>query len=90
MAGSLLLLGVGGWISWPWILTHRAIDQLGSGGFSKPGFLEPGPGDPEGQLYDLETDPGEMHNLYESHPEIVSRLQGELDQVLGITKKSGD
>ena len=37
------------------------------------------PGAP-GQLYDLETDPGERKNLYFEHPEIVKELKALLDQ----------
>ena len=34
---------------------------------------------PEGQLYDLEADPGETKNLYETHPELVKELQAMLN-----------
>ncbi len=34
--------------------------------------------DPEPQLYDLETDPGETHNVAGEHPELVARLRNEL------------
>lgn len=30
-------------------------------------------------LYDLETDPGEDHNLYDQHPDIVEELRAKLD-----------
>lgn len=33
----------------------------------------------EGQLYDLEADPGETKNLYETHPELVKELQTMLN-----------
>ena len=33
---------------------------------------------PEPELYDLDTDPSEMHDLSEDHPAIVSRLEGLL------------
>jgi hypothetical protein len=29
---------------------------------------------PKGQLYDMRSDPGESTNLYESRPDVVSRL----------------
>lgn len=32
-----------------------------------------------GQLYNLETDPGETTNLYFKHPEIVKELKAQLD-----------
>ena len=61
----------------------KLINQLGSGGFSKPSRIEPGPGDPEGQLYNLADDLGETKNLYLEHPEIVSRLEAEMKQITG-------
>jgi arylsulfatase A-like enzyme len=65
----------------------KYLDHTGSGGNSyehdrdlKP-FLLPdtAPGAP-GQLYNLETDPGETENLYFEYPEIVSELKLLLDQ----------
>jgi hypothetical protein len=35
--------------------------------------------DAPGQLYNLETDPGETTNLYSKHPEIVKRLKAQLE-----------
>ncbi len=35
---------------------------------------DPSPGEPPGQLYDLENDPGETVNLWDDHPEVVGRL----------------
>jgi len=52
----------------------KLITHLGSGGFSKPKRVQPEPGGPEGQLYDLEKDIGERHNLWQERPEIVRRL----------------
>jgi arylsulfatase A-like enzyme len=60
----------------------KLINQLGSGGFSKPGRIEPGPGDPEGQLYNLAEDPGETNNRYLEHPDIVARLKSEMKQIV--------
>ena len=57
----------------------KLCERLGSGGFSEPKRPEPGPGDPPGQLYDLEADPGESTNLWEKRPEIVERLQALLN-----------
>ncbi|MCA9073124.1 MAG: sulfatase-like hydrolase/transferase, partial [Planctomycetaceae bacterium] len=59
----------------------KLIEGLGSGGFSKPNRIKPGPGDPLGQLYDLEHDPAESKNLYFEKPEMVKRLQSELEQI---------
>ena len=53
---------------------------LGSGGFTPPARVEPTPGGPAGQLYDLESDPGEEVNLYQQRPEIVARLTALLDR----------
>ena len=52
----------------------KLINQLGSGGFSKPKLIQPGPGDPEGQLYNLSDDLAETRNLYAERPEIVAWL----------------
>ncbi len=64
----------------------KLIDQLGSGGFSEPGFLQPGPGDPSGQLYHLSEDPFETINLYDVRPDQVARLKAEMQTVLGEQK----
>ncbi len=54
--------------------TWKLIDGLGSGGFTSPAYIEPGSGDPEGQLYNLEEDLAETDNLWHDHPEEVDRL----------------
>ena len=61
----------------------KLIDRLGSGGFSKPKSIKPGPGDPKGQLYNLAEDPGEDTNLWKKHPEIVERLTKRLQEIAG-------
>lgn len=61
----------------------KFIDGPGSGGFSRPSRVEPGPGDPRGQLYDLEADPAETTNLYFEHPEVVEQLGAELRRIMG-------
>ena len=53
---------------------------LGSGGFSTPVTLEPTPGGPEGQLYDLANDPAETNDVYLKHPNVVARLTALLDR----------
>lgn len=50
----------------------------GSGGWAPPRGGPPEPGAP-GQLYNLDTDPAEEVNLWESKPEIVTHLKGVLD-----------
>ncbi len=52
----------------------KYIDGLGSGGFSPPRSYDPKPGEPTGQLYNLRRDPGEMENLFSTHPGKVREL----------------
>ena len=72
----------------------KYLDHKGSGGnnYDRPGEwgmspykLEDTDPDAPGQLYDLETDPGETTNLYSKHPEIVTHLKAKLEEF----KKSG-
>ncbi len=58
----------------------KLIEGLGSGGFTPPRSIKPGPGDPTGQLYHIEDDPGETNNLYAEHPEVVERLSALLNR----------
>lgn len=51
---------------------------LGSGGFTAPAVVDPAPGGPLGQLFNLKDDPGELHNLYQKHPDVVERLTATL------------
>lgn len=53
----------------------KYIPRLGSGGFTEPTRVTPQPGEPTGQLYNLDTDPGEQNNRFAAHPEIVQRLE---------------
>ena len=53
---------------------------LGSGGFSQPQNVEPAPGGPAGQLYDLSKDAAEQDNLYQKYPEVVDRLASLLER----------
>jgi len=53
----------------------------GSGGWSEPRDAEAAVnGLPPFQLYDMERDRGEQHNLEAQHPEIVDRLRKRLRQ----------
>lgn len=70
-ADGMLCIRVGRW---------KLEEGLGSGGFSFPVRVEPAPGGPRGQLYDLVADPHEMHNLYTQRPEIVERLSKLLEK----------
>lgn len=60
----------------------KLIDQLGSGGFSKPARIPAEPGGPKAQLYNLRDDPAEKNNLYQQHPEIVTRLESEMKRIV--------
>jgi arylsulfatase A len=51
----------------------------GSGGWTSPTEKESSANAPKAQLYDMEKDPGETKNLYESHPEVVERLLKQLE-----------
>ena len=53
---------------------------LGSGGFSPPEKVDPAPGGPAGQLYDLSKDPAERYNLYQKYPDVVDRLSSLLEK----------
>ena len=69
----------------------KLVLGLGSGGFTAPARVTPGPGDPPGQLYDLEADPGETHNRWAESPAIVARLRGLLEryQAQGHSHRAG-
>jgi len=60
----------------------KLIEGLGSGGFTKPKRIKPGPGDPEGQLYDLEADLAETTNLFAERPAVVARLRAEMKEIV--------
>ena len=57
----------------------KYIEGRGSGGFTPPRRIEPVDGEPAGQLYDLVADPSESTNVYLDHPDVVARLQSQLD-----------
>jgi arylsulfatase A len=72
----------------------KYLDHRGSGGNNydrtgawgmKPYALPETDPDAPGQLYDLESDPGETTNLYSKHSEIVERLKKQLE----LFKQSG-
>ncbi|MBM84013.1 MAG: arylsulfatase [Planctomycetaceae bacterium] len=70
--GGMMTIRSGDW---------KLITGLGSGGFSKPRRIKPGPNDPKGQLYNLANDLGETNNLYAQEPQIVERLTQQLNKV---------
>jgi arylsulfatase A len=59
----------------------KLITKLGSGGFTVPAQVQPKPGEAIGQLYNLETDIHEDHNLYDQYPEKVKELTDLLEQI---------
>jgi arylsulfatase A len=65
----------------PW----KLIEGLGSGGFTAPREIKPGPSDPPGQLYNLAEDPGETTNVYDKQPDVVKSLR----LLLGRYKQTG-
>ena len=71
--------------SGPW----KLINRLGSGGFSQPRRVEPAAGDPPGQLYHLGEDLAETRNRYAERPEVVSRLEKEMESILESDSSRG-
>ncbi len=67
----------------------KLIEGRGSGGFTQPRRITPEPGEPAGQLYNLDTDPTEATNLYLEEPAVVAELQALLDEARqnGATRK---
>lgn len=59
----------------------KLIEALGSGGFTDPVTIEPEPGGPEGQLYNLQEDPAETNNVWLDHPDVVNRLRNTLREI---------
>ncbi|MGE3803659.1 MAG: arylsulfatase, partial [Gemmataceae bacterium] len=62
-------------------------ERDGEWGMKKYALPEKDPAAP-GQLYDLESDPGETTNLYSKHPDVVKRLKAKLDEFVR-TGRSG-
>jgi arylsulfatase A-like enzyme len=59
----------------------KLVEGLGSGGFTAPARVEPKPGEPGGQLYDLHTDPAEQWNRHAERSEEAARLTRELQEI---------
>lgn len=59
----------------------KMIEGLGSGGFTEPKFPESKPGEPLGQLYNMENDPQEKVNLFLTEPEKVKELKTKLQEI---------
>jgi len=60
----------------------KLIEGLGSGGFSEPSEIKPGPDDPAGQLYDIVADPAETTNCFAAEPGVVARLRSEMRKIV--------
>ena len=60
----------------------KLIDGLGSGGFSEPKRVKPGPSESPGQLYNLADDLGETNNRYLEKPDVVAELKSELQRIV--------
>jgi len=58
------------------------LDNKTSGGWVEPAGKPPKPGTP-GQLYNLEEDPYEQNDLWDTHPEIVEKLTKLLEKYKG-------
>ncbi len=64
---------------WKW------VDGLGSGGFSTPVTEQPQPGGPDGQLYNMRTDPSETKNHCLLLPGRASAMRHSLDSIQRLT-----
>lgn len=58
----------------------KLIDGRGSGGFTQPIGWVVQEGEPQGQLYNLDTDMSETNNLWSSHPGLVQKLKRLLEE----------
>jgi arylsulfatase A len=63
----------------------KVIFGSGSGGFSEPKGQHCDIRFPQGQLYDLASDPREECNLWDEQPQVVEELYRELKQVVRTT-----
>lgn len=64
----------------------KLITRLGSGGFTVPFEIKPREGEPEGQLYNLEADIHEDHNVYSQYPGKVRELSDLLKNIKAAPK----
>ncbi len=69
---GLFAIRRGGW---------KLVEGLGTGGFTAPAKVQPKPGEPAGQLYNLFADPAETTNRYAEQPTEVAALETELDTI---------
>ena len=68
----------------------KLIDGQGNCGYGEfqrgVPWPAPKPGDPPMQLYNLDEDLGEMHNLYNQYPEVVEKLKRKLEEIKNAEK----
>lgn len=62
----------------------KLIKGLGSGGFSSPVWGKPLPNGPQGQLYNLEEDSSEKHNVYLDYPDKVKKMEHLMDSIKAL------
>lgn len=58
----------------------KLILGLGSGGFTQPKVIQPKPGGPKGQLYNLAIDASESKDVYQQNPQVVKALTELLEK----------
>ncbi len=76
---GLFSIRVGNW---------KFVEARGSGGFSSPKTMKPKRGEPDGQLYNLASDPLETMNVYSDHPDLVSQLKSKLNAIKASSRLS--
>jgi arylsulfatase A len=54
----------------------------GSGGSLKPTVLQPKPGEPPFELYDMKSDARETTNVHDQHPDVVNRLKATATKIV--------
>ena len=59
----------------------KYVEALGSGGFTPPKRVEPQPGQPTGQLYNMKADPGEAKDLSKKYPAKAKELEARLEKI---------
>lgn len=58
----------------------KMIPQKGNGGWTHAQSVKKAVDEPDGQLFNMDTDPAENNNLWEQHPEIVKELTELLEK----------
>jgi arylsulfatase A len=54
----------------------------GSGGSLAPHLIQPKPGEPPFELYDMKSDWRETTNVYDQHPDVVERLKAMATKIV--------